>query len=54
MIQSPSTQIIVHPIVLDFLEQTFEHIKLPNTQQRRTNVQEEETQDSDDNHLNTM
>ncbi|CAF3985716.1 unnamed protein product, partial [Adineta steineri] len=29
MIQSPTTQITIHPLLLDFLEQTLEHVTLP-------------------------
>jgi hypothetical protein len=56
MIQSPTTQIIIHPILLDFLEQTLEYVKLPREQPRRTTVIEEQTQDqnSNDDHLNSM
>jgi len=56
MIQSPTNQIIIHPILLDFLEQTLEYIKLPREQPKRTNLQQEQTQNqnSDDDHLNSM
>ncbi|CAF2399010.1 unnamed protein product [Rotaria sp. Silwood2] len=56
MIQSPTTPIMVHPILLDFIEQTLEYVKLPHEQQRRTNIREDQTQDqnSDDDHLNNM
>lgn len=55
-IQSPSTQITIHPILLDFLEQTLEYIKLPREQPGRTNLQQDQTlnQNSDDDHLNSM
>jgi hypothetical protein len=56
MIQSPTNQITIHPILLDFLEQTLEYIKLPREQPKRTNLQQEQTQNqnSDDDHLNSM
>ncbi|CAF3397517.1 unnamed protein product [Rotaria sp. Silwood1] len=56
MIQSPTTPIMVHPILLDFIEQTLEYVKLPHEQQRRTNVRQEQTHDqsSDDNHLDNI
>ena len=56
MIRSPTTQLVIHPILLDFLEQTFEYVKLPREQQRRTSDRNEKSpdQDSDDNHLNNM
>ncbi|CAF3740732.1 unnamed protein product [Rotaria sordida] len=56
MVQSPTTPIMIHPILLDFVEQTLAYVKLPREQQRRTNIREEQTQDqnSDDNHLDNM
>jgi hypothetical protein len=56
MIQSPTTQITIHPILLDFLEQTLEYVNLPREQQRRGSLREEKVQDqnTDDDHLNTM
>jgi hypothetical protein len=59
MIQSPTTQITIHPLLLDFLEQTLEHVTLPREQERQTNLQQEQTQsnneqDADNDHLNTM
>ncbi|CAF4952983.1 unnamed protein product [Rotaria sp. Silwood1] len=59
MIQSPTTQIIIHPLLLDFLEQTLEHVSLPKEQERQTNLQQEQiqtmnVQNSDNDHLNTM
>ena len=56
MIQSPTTQIIIHPILLDFFEQTLEYVNLPREQQRRGSMREEKVQDhnTDDDHLNTM
>jgi hypothetical protein len=56
MIQTPTTQIMIHPILLDFIEQTLEYIKLPREQQRRTSIQQEQTvnQNTDDDHLNAM
>jgi hypothetical protein len=59
MIQSPTTQITIHPLLLDFLEQTLEHVTLPREQERQTNLQHEQTQtineqNSDNDHLNTM
>ena len=59
MIQSPTTPIIIHPILLDFLEQTLEHVSLPREQHRRASIRQEQAQsdnnqNSDDDHLNTM
>ena len=59
MIQSPTTQITIHPLLLDFLEQTLEHVTLPREQEKQTNPYQEQMQTineqkSDDNHLNTM
>lgn len=56
MLQSPTAQILVHPIVLDFLEQTLEHVKLPHEQPRRADVGTLQKYDhsADDNHLDTM
>jgi len=56
MIQSPTTQILIHPILLDFFEQTLEYVNLPREQQRRGSIREEKVQDqnTDDDHLNTM
>jgi len=59
MIQTPTTQIMIHPILLDFIEQTLEYIKLPREQQqqqRRTSIQQEQTlnENTDDDHLNAM
>jgi hypothetical protein len=56
MIQSPTTQIIIHPILLDFFEQTLEYIKLPREQQRKTSIGQEQilNQNSEDDHLNAM
>ncbi|CAF3490546.1 unnamed protein product [Rotaria socialis] len=56
MIQSPATQIIIHPILLDFLEQTLEYVKLPREQQRRSNIRDEHAQDqnSDNDHLDNI
>jgi hypothetical protein len=56
MIQSPTTPLVIHPILLDFLEQTLEYVKLPHEQQRRDSVRDEQTQNknSDDDHLNAM
>ncbi|CAF4046677.1 unnamed protein product [Rotaria magnacalcarata] len=56
MIQSPATQIIIHPILLDFLEQTLEYVKLPREQQRRSSIRDEHTQDqnSDNDHLDNI
>lgn len=58
-IQSPTTQITIHPLLLDFLEQTLEHVTLPREQERQTHVQQEhlltdDEQNSDNHHLNTM
>jgi len=58
-IQSPTTQITIHPLLLDFLEQTLEHVSLPREQERQTNLQQEHIQtingqNSDNDHLNTM
>ncbi|CAF3783166.1 unnamed protein product, partial [Adineta steineri] len=39
MIQSPTIQITIHPLLLDFLEQTLEHVTLPQEQDRQTNLQ---------------
>ncbi|CAF1123273.1 unnamed protein product, partial [Adineta steineri] len=59
MIQSPTTQITIHPLLLDFLEQTLEHVTLPQEQDRQTNLQQEQMQNSneqtsDNDHLKTM
>ena len=56
MIRSPTTQLVIHPILLDFLEQTLEYVKLPREQQRRTNDRDEKSADQnpDDNPLNNM
>lgn len=59
MIQSPTTQITIHPLLLDFLEQTLEHVTLPKEQDRQTNFQQEQVQkldgqSSESDHLNTM
>ena len=55
MIQSPTTQITIHPLLLDFLEQTLEHVTLPN---KNKTIQQEQIQtneqNSDNDHLNTM
>jgi hypothetical protein len=51
MIQSPTTQITIHPLLLDFLEQTLEHVTLPREQEQMQNVNE---QNSDNDHLKTM
>ena len=58
-IQSPTTQITIHPLLLDFLEQTLEHVSLPREQERQANLQQEPPQstndpDADSDHLNTM
>ncbi len=58
-IQSPTTQIIIHPLLLDFLEQTLEHVTLPREQERQTNLPQEHQQtnneqNSNNDHLNTM
>lgn len=58
-IQSPTTQIKIHPLLLDFLEQTLEHVTLPSEQERQTHIQQEHLQtnneqNSDNHHLNTM
>ena len=59
MIQSPTTQIIIHPLLLDFLEQTLEHVSLPREQERQANLQQDPSQstndpDTESDHLNTM
>ena len=59
MIQSPTTQITIHPLLLDFLEQALEHITLPQDQERQTNLQQEQMQNinednSENDHLKTM
>lgn len=56
MVQSPSTQIVIHPILLDFVEQTLEYVKIPRGQQRRGSLREINTtdQNSDSDHLNSM
>jgi hypothetical protein len=56
MIKSPTTQIIIHPILLDFLEQTLEYVKLPSEQSRRASIKQEPIQDqnTDNDHLNSM
>ncbi|CAF4204393.1 unnamed protein product, partial [Rotaria magnacalcarata] len=51
--------ITIHPLLLDFLEQTLEHVTLPREQERQTNLQQEQVQTSngqnaDNDHLNTM
>jgi hypothetical protein len=58
-IQSPTTLITIHPLLLDFLEQTLEHVALPSEQERQTNLAQEHQQtnngqNSDNDHLNTM
>jgi hypothetical protein len=58
-IQSPTTQITIHPLLLDFLEQTLEHVTLPHDQERQTNGQQEQMQNNDEqnienDHLKTM
>ncbi|CAF1291838.1 unnamed protein product, partial [Adineta steineri] len=56
-VQSPITQIIIHPILLDFIEQTLEYVKLPHEQHGHTNIRDENIQNSnkdDDDHLNNM
>jgi hypothetical protein len=58
-IQSPTTLITIHPLLLDFLEQTLEHVTLPREQERQTNLQQEHIktingQNSDNDHLNNM
>ena len=35
MIQSPTTELSIHPILIDFLGQTLEHVRLPNEYHRR-------------------
>ena len=55
-IQSPTTQITIHPLLLDFLEQTLEHVNITREQ---TNIQQDDsqingTQNGDSDHLNTM
>jgi hypothetical protein len=50
-IQSPTTQITIHPLLLDFLEQTLEHVTLPSEQEHLQTINE---QNSDNDHLNTM
>lgn len=56
MLQSPSTQIVIHPILLDFVEQTLEYVKLPREQPRRTSFKQESASDpnSEQDHLNSM
>jgi hypothetical protein len=56
MVKSPTTQIIIHPILLDFLEQTLEYVKLPREQQRRASIKQEPIKDQNtgDDHLNAM
>ena len=56
MIKSPMTQIMIHPILLDFLAQTLEYVKLPREQQRRASLRDEQNQKqtADTDHLNTM
>ncbi|CAF1403636.1 unnamed protein product [Rotaria magnacalcarata] len=51
MIQSPTSQITIHPLLLDFLEQTLEHVKLPREQEQ---MQTTNGQNSNNAHLNTM
>lgn len=56
MIQSPSKQILVHPILLDFIEQTLEYAKSSNEQPRHGSVRQEAKSDrkNDEDHLDTM
>ncbi|UJR36630.1 hypothetical protein I4U23_029350 [Adineta vaga] len=56
MIQSPTTQILIHPILLDFIEQTLEYVKLPDEHHRRASIREEikQNQTNDDDHLDAM
>lgn len=56
MLQSPSTPIRIHPILLDFVEQTLEYVKLPREQQRRSSFKQDTASDqnSSDDHLNSM
>ncbi|CAF1288378.1 unnamed protein product, partial [Adineta steineri] len=56
-VQSPITQIVIHPILLDFIEQTLEYVKLPHEHHGQTNIRDENIQNSnkdDDDHLNNM
>ena len=53
MIQSPTTQITIHPLLLDFLEQTLEHVSLPH-ELPQDQVQTVEHSETDSDHLNTM
>ena len=56
MVQSPTTQITIHPLLLDFLEQTLEHVSLPKEHERMEQEQNHSSddQDTDTDHLNTM
>lgn len=54
MIQSPTTQITIHPLLLDFLEQTLEHVSLPRElPQDASSINLNESGNESD-HLNTM
>lgn len=56
MIQSPTSQITIHPLLLDFLEQTLEHVSLPKEPERLPSelTHLSADQDSENDHLNTM
>ena len=59
LIQSPTSPLLIHPIILDFVEQIFEHIHLPRSQLKPTEVQPEkpavvDEANSVDDHLTTM
>ena len=56
MIQSPTTQITIHPLLLDFLEQTLEYITLPLQHDRQIQFGQEFQQfnDADNDHSNTI
>ncbi|CAF1031213.1 unnamed protein product [Adineta ricciae] len=55
-IQSPTNQILIHPILLNFIEQTLEYVKLPREHTRHDHLSEEikAEQTNDDDHLDTM
>ena len=59
LIQSPASPLIIHPIILDFLEQIFEHIHLLRDQPRPAETPAAKAPDldesnTDEDHLTTM
>lgn len=54
MIQSPSSQIVLHPIIMDFLAQTFEHVQMSSESSRHETEQNEDSNQTNSDHLDTM